>query len=157
MGRKKRGNNANNQNNPQAGGENPAKKAKPQTGESFLVKKYRADKMTVAMEAFVKYTKSHRMMDASYVKWNKGMTPEKPFCFSVRVGGVDLGWGRGRTRDMAIDCAVRASFSLVGAHGYRNFPLDDDCLATEPEDVLPPAPPPLPPGKSRNAHLPFPK
>ena len=97
------------------------------------------------MEAFVKYTKSHRMLDASYVRWSAGVTPEKPFVFSTRVGGQDLGWGRGKTRDAAIDCATRAAFALVGAHGYRNFPLDDDCLAEAPQDPLPPPPPPPPP------------
>lgn len=121
-----------------------SKKPKPETGESYLVKKYRPDRGTAAMEAFVKYTKSHRMMDAAYVRWSIGVTPEKPFVFSTRVGGQDLGWGRGKTRDMAIDCAVRAAFALVGAHGYRNFPLDDDCLAEAPEDALPPPPPPPP-------------
>lgn len=97
------------------------------------------------MEAFVKYTKSHRMLDASYVRWSTGVTPEKPFVFSTRVGGQDLGWGRGKSRDAAIDAATRAAFALVGAHGYRNFPLDDDCLAEAPQDPLPPPPPPPPP------------
>lgn len=122
------------------------KKPKPETGESYLVKKYRPDKGTAAMEAFVKYTKSHRMGDAAYIRWSVGVTPEKPFVFSTRVGGQDLGWGRGKTRDLAIDCAVRAAFALVGAHGYRNFPLDDDCLAEAPQDALPPPPPPPPMG-----------
>ncbi|KAL7561921.1 hypothetical protein ACA910_005102 [Epithemia clementina (nom. ined.)] len=142
MGRKKRGSNPN-----QVSGETGAasKKARPETSESYLVKKYRAERSSVAMEAFVKYTKSHRMLDASYVRWTKGVTSEKPFVFSTRVGGVDLGWGRGRTRDSAIDCAVRAAFSLVGAHGYRNFPLDDDCLLEAPVDDVPPPPPPPPP------------
>jgi len=146
MGRKKRGNNAQNQVSADNGG--AAKKAKSDTAESFLVKKYRADKITVAMEAFVKYTKSHRMLDAQYVRWTRGVTPEKPHVFSTRVGGTDLGWGRGSTRDAAIDCSVRAAFSLVGAHGYRNFPLDDDCMMEAPEDNLPapPPPPPPPPG-----------
>uniref|UniRef100_A0A7S2YFH2 Uncharacterized protein n=1 Tax=Entomoneis paludosa TaxID=265537 RepID=A0A7S2YFH2_9STRA len=143
MGRKKRGNNAQNQVSAEHSG--GAKKSKSDTAESFLVKKYRADKITVAMDAFVKYTKSHRMLDAQYVRWTKGVTPEKPFVFSTRVGGTDLGWGRGTTRDSAIDCAVRAAFSLVGAHGYRNFPLDDDCLMEEPTEALPPPPPPPPP------------
>ena len=142
MGRKKRGSNPN-----QVSGDSnlASKKAKPATSESYLVKKYRAEKSSAAMEAFVKYTKSHRMLDASYVRWLKGVTPEKPFVFSTRVGGVDLGWGRGKTQDAAIDCAVRAAFSLVGAHGYRNFPLDDDCLVEAPVDDVPPPPPPPPP------------
>lgn len=142
MGRKKRGSNPN-----EVSGEanTASKKAKSETSESYLVKKYRADRSTVAMEAFVKYTKSHRMLDASYVRWTKGVTSEKPFVFSTRVGGVHLGWGRGKTKDAAIDCAVRAAFSLVGAHGYRNFPLDDDCLLEAPVDDAPPPPPPPPP------------
>eukprot|EP00980_Cylindrotheca_fusiformis_P025326 scaffold13478_cov132-Cylindrotheca_fusiformis.AAC.19 len=98
------------------------------------------------MEAFVKYTKSHRMLDASYVRWNKGITTEKPHVFSTRVGGVDLGWGRGKTREAAMDCACRAAFALVSAHGYNNFPLDDDCLMEPPVDLPPPPPPPPPPG-----------
>eukprot|EP00934_Nitzschia_sp_Nitz4_P009122 Nitzschia sp. Nitz4//scaffold9_size221794//129534//130607//NITZ4_001361-RA/size221794-processed-gene-0.280-mRNA-1//1//CDS//3329561046//9112//frame0 len=137
MGRKKRP--ANN-----AVKEEEAKKAKTETGESFLVKKYRADKMHPAMEAFVKYTKSHRMLDATYVRWSVGVTPERPFVFSARVGGIDLGWGKGKTRDLAIDNACRAAFCLVAAHGYNNFDLNDDCLLQAPVDLPPPPPPPLP-------------
>jgi len=139
MGRKKR-NSQNNVRNDEA-----SKKAKPETGESYLVKKYRPTKIYAAMEAFVKYTKSHRMLDASYVRWKTGVSPEKPFVFSTRVGGVDLGWGRGKTREAAMDCACRAAFALVSAHGYNNFPLDDDCLMQAPVDLPPPPPPPLPP------------
>lgn len=120
------------------------KKARTETGESFLVKKYRAEKMYQAMEAFVKYTKSHRMLDASYIRWKIGVTPEKPFVFSTRVGGTDLGWGKGKTRDMAIDNACRAAFALVAAHGYNNFDLNDDCMLEAPVDLPPPPPPPLP-------------
>ena len=139
MGRKKRNSHNANLNDP------AAKKAKPETGESFLVKKYRPAKIYAAMEAFVKYTKSHRMLDASYVRWNRGESTEKPFVFSTRVGGVDLGWGRGKTREAAMDCACRAAFALVAAHGYNNFPLDDDCLMQPPVDLPPPPPPPVPP------------
>ena len=102
------------------------------TGETYLVKKYRQEKYYAAMDAFVKYTKSHRMLDATYVRWNTGVTPEKPHVYSTRVGGVDLGWGRGKTREAAMDCACRAAFALVSAHGYNNFPLDDDCLTSKP-------------------------
>lgn len=120
-----------------------AKKAKTNTGQSFLVKKYRPDRTYASMEAFVKYTKSHRMLDASYVQWTIGNTAEKPHLFSVRVGGIDLGWGRGKTRDAAIDCACRAAFALVGAHGYKNWPIDDDCLMQAPLEEPPPPPPPM--------------
>mmetsp|Transcript_897 Transcript_897/g.2265 ORF Transcript_897/g.2265 Transcript_897/m.2265 type:complete len:334 (+) Transcript_897:371-1372(+) len=143
MGRKKRA-------NAQQGNQNNEKKARTsnETGESFLVKKYRPTKIYSSMEAFVKYTKSHRMLDASYVRWKTGVTPEKPFVFSTRVGGVDLGWGRGKTREAAMDCACRAAFALVAAHGYNNFPLDEDCLMEAPRDPPPPPPPPPvnPPG-----------
>mmetsp|Transcript_17647 Transcript_17647/g.42947 ORF Transcript_17647/g.42947 Transcript_17647/m.42947 type:complete len:378 (+) Transcript_17647:140-1273(+) len=154
MGRKKRPGNANsaagdggpdpksartenNNDNSKNGGE--------EMGESYLVKKYRATKIYASMEAFVKYTKSHRMLDASYVRWKTGSTTEKAFVFSTRVGGVDLGWGRGKTREAAMDCAVRATFALVAAHGYNNFPLDDDCMTELPKDAPPPPPPPPPP------------
>lgn len=139
MGRKKR-NNTN-----QANGGSAPKRPKPETGESYLVKKYRPEKIYPAMEAFVKYTKAHRMLDATYVRWSTGVTPEKPFVFSTRVGGTDLGWGRGKTREAAMDCACRAAFALVNAHGYKNFSIDDDCLAEPPLVVLPPPPPPPPP------------
>jgi hypothetical protein len=139
MGRKKR-----NANTPNQEGEE-TKKQKTETGESYLVKKYRATKSYAAMEAFVKYTKSHRMLDATYIRWRTGVTPEKSFVFSTRVGGVDLGWGRGKTREAAMDCACRAAFALVSAHGYNNFPVDDDCLMQAPVDLPPPPPPPLPP------------
>jgi hypothetical protein len=120
---------------------------KPKAEEKYLVKKYRPEKHYEAMDAFLKYTKSHRMLDASYVRTFKGTTPEKPFIFSVRVAGTDLAWGRGSTREKAMDCACRGAFALVAAHGYNNFPLDDDCLTQEPQDMLPPPPPPpLPPG-----------
>jgi len=137
MGRKKRSSNQQNQQ------ETEAKKQKQDTpGESYLVKKYRAEKSYAAMDAFVKYTKSHRMLDAAYVRWNKGVTAEKPFVFSTRVGGIDLGWGRGKTREAAMDCACRAAFALVGAHGYKGFTLDEDCLMEAPVDLPPPPPPP---------------
>mmetsp|Transcript_7824 Transcript_7824/g.14195 ORF Transcript_7824/g.14195 Transcript_7824/m.14195 type:complete len:323 (+) Transcript_7824:184-1152(+) len=141
MGRKKR------QNPQAANGTNDPKKARAdsETGESYLVKKYRPAKNYASMDAFVRYTKSHRMLDASYVRWKTGVTPEKPFVFSTRVGGIDLGWGRGKTREAAMDAACRAAFALVAAHGYNNFSLDDDCLMQAPEDPLPPPPPPPPP------------
>lgn len=142
MGRKKRGNaQTSEQQDPKR-----IKEMSNETGEKYLVKKYRPDKIYAAMDAFVKYTKSHRMLDASYIRWKTGVTPEKPFVFSTRVGGQDLGWGRGRTREAAMDAACRAAFALVAAHGYNNFPLDDDCLMEPPMDPLPPPPPPPPPG-----------
>lgn len=142
MGRKKRNNN---QVNGNSNGGNDVKKIKNETGESYLVKKYRADKIYPSMEAFVRYTKAHRMLDASYIRWGPGSTQEKPFVFSVRVGGTDLGWGRGTTREAAMDCACRAAFALVNAHGYKNFTIDEDCLAQAPIDMMPPPPPPPPP------------
>ena len=137
MGRKKRASPAF-EAAPNGGPDNKKQKSE----ESYLVKKYRPDRHYAAMDAFVKYTKAHRMTDAKYVRWHKGITPERPFVFSTRVGGVDLGWGRGKTREAAMDAACRAAFALVSAHGYNHFPVDDDCLTTEPVDVLPPPPPP---------------
>lgn len=140
MGRKKRSSPTND------GGHNSKVPKKAKYDEKYPVKKYRPDRNFSAMDAFVKYTKSHRMTDAAYVRWDAGETPEKPFVFACRVGGINLGWGRGKTRDSAIDAACRAAFSLVSAHGYNHFPIDDDCLTTEPIDVvLPPPPPPPPP------------
>lgn len=141
MGRKKRNNGALNDDDEG----DAAKRQKPDTGEVFKVKTYRAEKNYASMEAFVRYTKAHRMLDASYVRWNTGVTPEKPFVFSTRVGGTDLGWGRGKSREAAMDCAVRAAFALVNAHGYKNFVLDEDCLLQPPVDLAPPPPPPPPP------------
>lgn len=143
MGRKKR--NLQGGDEPQEHVAEPPQAKKPKQEEKYLVKKYRAERHFDAMDAFVKYTKSHRMLDAAYVRWFKGMTPEKPFVFSTRVGGVDLGWGRGKTREAAMDAACRAAFALVAAHGYNNFPVDEDCLTTEPVDVAPLPPPPPPP------------
>lgn len=140
MGRKKRSNN-----NPEETASSDQKRVKLETGETYAVKKYRAERIYPSMEAFVKYTKAHRMLDAAYVRWSSGVTPEKPFVFSTRVGGTDLGWGRGKTREAAMDCACRAAFALVNAHGYKNFVLDDDCLTEAPVNVLPPPPPPPPP------------
>jgi len=125
----------------------PAQPKKQKGEEKYLVKKYRPEKHYDAMDAFVKYTKAHRMLDAAYVRMFKGTTPEKPFVFSIRVSGTGLAWGRGNSREKAMDCACRAAFALVAAHGYNNYPLDEDCLTTEPQDLLPPPPPPpLPPG-----------
>ena len=147
MGRKKR-NNAAIDNDANSGSTvAPPELKKPKAEEKYLVKKYRPEKHYDAMDAFLKYTKSHRMLDASYVRTFKGTTPEKPFVFSVRVAGTDLAWGRGSTREKAMDCACRGAFALVAAHGYNNFPIDSDCLTQEPQDLLPPPPPPpLPPG-----------
>ena len=91
MGRKKRPNPQQN-NGQQQNNNDPKKKARiNETGESYLVKKYRPTKIYTAMEAFVKYTKSHRMLDAAYIRTKIGVTADKPFVFSTRVGGVDLG------------------------------------------------------------------
>jgi hypothetical protein len=139
MGRKKRGAQSNED-------QEASKRLKPETGENYLVKKYRAEKTYASMEAFQRYTKAHRMLDAAYVRWNKGVTAEKPFVFSTRVGGTDLGYGRGKTREAAMDCACRAAFHLVNAHGYKNFSMDDDCLLDPPQDLPPPPPPPPLPG-----------
>ena len=102
------------------------------------------------------------MMDATFTRVQpigRGSTPASPIVFCVKVGGGELAWGRGKTQDAAIDCACRAAFALVAAHGHYEFELDDDCLCTEPLEVWngepssgappppPPPPPPLPPGK----------
>ena len=47
--------------------------------ESYLVKKYRPDSYYRSIEAFARYTKAPRLLDASYVRWTTGgETPEKP-------------------------------------------------------------------------------
>jgi hypothetical protein len=105
-----------------------------------------------AIESFQRYTKAHRMTDATFVSFPHGGSQEKPIIFSCRIGGQDLSWGRGQTRDEAIDNACRAAFALVNAHGYQDFDLNDDCFVEEPKPVLtfplppPPPPPPPPPG-----------
>lgn len=114
---------------------------------TYPVKKYRPDSYYRSIEAFQKYTKSHRM-DAAYVKWTGGgATPEKPEVYGIRISGSFLSWGRGKTRDAAIDAAIRAAFALVAAHGYNDFPLTDDCFTEEPvaKVILAPIPPPPPP------------
>lgn len=116
--------------------------------QSYPVKKYRPDSYYRSIESFTRYTKAHRMLDASYVKWNQGGgTPEKPIVFGIRIAGSYLSWGRGKTRDAAIDAAIRAAFALVAAHGYDDFTLNEDCFTEEPFDapVLAPMPPPPPP------------
>jgi len=48
---------------------------------------------------------------------------------------------------VAIDNACRAAFALVAAHGYE-YDLNEDCLTSEPMEILsvqPPPPPPPPP------------
>jgi len=90
--------------------------------ESYSVKKYRPEKAYRSIEAFAKYTKIHRMLDATYVRFPHGGTAEKPYVFATRIAGSNLSWGRGKTRDAAIDAAVRAAFFLVQAHGYTDFP-----------------------------------
>jgi len=156
MGRKKRGNPsteyvAQNQNQNVA----EVKRSKNDKEESYPVKKYRSSTYYASIESFAKYTKAHRMLDASYVRVpipGDNTNLDKPFLFSTRIGGQNLAWGRGKTRDAAIDCACRAAFSLVQAHGYEEFALDDDCFLNMPTALSfnnpppPPPPPPLPPG-----------
>ncbi len=119
--------------------------------QSYPVKKYRPDSYYRSIEAFTRYTKVHRMLDAAYVKWTQGgATLEKPIVFSIRIAGSYLSWGRGKTRDAAIDAAIRAAFALVAAHGYDDFTLNEDCFTEEPFDSpelapMPPPPPPPPP------------
>jgi hypothetical protein len=116
--------------------------------QSYPVKKYRPDSYYRSIEAFTRYTKAHRMLDAAYVKWTQGGgTLEKPIVFGIRIAGSYLSWGRGKTRDAAIDAAIRAAFALVAAHGYDDFTLNEDCFTEEPFDapVLAPMPPPPPP------------
>lgn len=112
----------------------------------YPVKKYRPDSYYRSIEAFTKYTKSHRMLDAAYVRWtNGGGTPEKPIVFGIKISGSFLSWGRGKTRDAAIDAAIRAAFALVAAHGYDDFTMTDDCFTEEPFEAMAPIPPPPPP------------
>lgn len=101
---------------------------------------------------FVRYTKAHKMTDAMYVSHNESGDVDKPICFKVAVGSHTLGYGRGKTRDQAIDNAIRATFYLVQAHGY-DLDMNEDSLTKEPElapppppPTMPPPPPPLPPG-----------
>lgn len=125
-----------------------------QEGErhSYPVKKYRPDSYYRSIEAFQRYTKAHRMLDASYTRWTQGGgTAEKPIVMGIRIAGSFLSWGRGKTRDAAIDASIRAAFALVAAHGYDDFTCNDDCFTEEPFDrpemaPIPPPPPPPPPG-----------
>mmetsp|Transcript_19773 Transcript_19773/g.44899 ORF Transcript_19773/g.44899 Transcript_19773/m.44899 type:complete len:386 (-) Transcript_19773:857-2014(-) len=130
--------------------------------ESFLVKKYRISPNTSSstrnvIEAFNRYSKAHRMLDATYVKLigryeislpdSADGTPS--YLFSVVVAGEGIGWGRSsRSRDDAIANACRATFWLVAAHGYEEYGrVDADCVVREPrkvEEAVPPPPPPLP-------------
>jgi NADH dehydrogenase [ubiquinone] 1 alpha subcomplex assembly factor 6 len=124
----------------------PNKKAKKI--ESFLVKKYRPSKHFRCIEAFQRYTKNHRMTDASFTQIdppNRGATADKKHVYCTRIGGSDLSWGRGVTRDIAIDNACRAAFALVAAHGYTDFDTNEDCLTVEPMTLYQEAPVPLPP------------
>jgi len=103
---------------------------------SYPVKKYRPDSYYRSIEAFQKYTKSHRMIDAAYVRWTTGGgTPEKPIVMGIKIAGTFLSWGRGKTRDAAIDASIRAAFALVAAHGYDDFTLTEDCFTEEPFDA----------------------
>ncbi|KAI2501122.1 Squalene/phytoene synthase [Fragilaria crotonensis] len=112
---------------------------KPKAEEKYLVKKYRPEKHYEAMDAFLKYTKSHRMLDASYVRTFKGTTPEKPFIFSVRVAGTDLAWGRGSTREKAMDCACRG---FPPGYPLTGLPPPPFGAPPPPPNVIPPPPPP---------------
>ncbi|KAL9181267.1 hypothetical protein ACHAXT_010072 [Thalassiosira profunda] len=129
-----------------------AKRARddPDNGErqAYPVKKYRPDSYYRSIEAFQRYTKSHRMLDAKFERWTGGGgTPDKPHVFGIRISGSFLSWGRGKTRDAAIDAAIRAAFALVAAHGYDDFAVTEDCFTEEPFDrPLAPPPPPPPPG-----------
>lgn len=123
----------------------PNKKAKKI--ESFLVKKYRPSKHFRCIEAFQRYTKNHRMTDASFTQIdppNRGATADKKHVYCTRIGGSDLSWGRGVTRDIAIDNACRAAFALVAAHGYTDFDTNEDCLTVEPMTLYQEAPVPVP-------------
>mmetsp|Transcript_5683 Transcript_5683/g.12905 ORF Transcript_5683/g.12905 Transcript_5683/m.12905 type:complete len:330 (+) Transcript_5683:146-1135(+) len=118
--------------------------------QNYPVKKYRPDSYYRSIEAFQRYTKAHRMLDASYVRWTQGGgTADKPNVFGIRIAGSFLSWGRGKTRDAAIDASIRAAFALVAAHGYDDFTLTEDCFMQEPFDAplapMPPPPPPPPP------------
>ena len=114
---------------------------------AYPVKKYRPDSYYRSIEAFQRYTKAHRMLDAAYVRWTRGggATPEKPIVFGIRIAGSFLSWGRGKTRDAAIDAAIRAAFALVAAHGYDDFAFTEDCFTEEPVVSMAPIPPPPPP------------
>ena len=146
MGRKKRS-------APSTNGNDPAAKKPTPENESYTVKKYRMTSSTPlkAIDAFQKYTKTHRMSDATFTRVQppgRGATIASPIVFSIRMGGSDLSWGRGKTRDVAIDNACRAAFGLVAAHGYNQFDMNEDCLMVEPMEILnhasvvPPPPPP---------------
>jgi len=79
------------------------------------------------------------MTDASFTQitpTNRGATLSCPMVFSCKIGGSDLSWGRGKTRDVAIDNACRAAFALVAAHGYTDFDCNEDCLMVEPMQLL---------------------
>lgn len=120
----------------------PEKKLKT---EAYLVKKYKMTKTIRSIEAFQRYTKAHRMTDATFALFPFGSTMDKPIVFSCKIGGQDLSWGRGKSRDEAIDNACRAAFALVNAHGYQDFELNPDCFIEEPKPPLAPLPPPPPP------------
>ena len=144
--------------------------------QCYPIKKYRADKIYPSMDLFLRYTKTHKMVsDAVYEEHSHsggGATDEKPLVFRVRIGSHVLGYGRGATRDEAIDHAIRASFYLVQAHGYDTnhvLEMNEHCLTKEPEKPTvmiqsnggvgghlfpPPPPPPLgpPPASAPNGH-----
>ncbi len=130
---------------------NPNSNKKQKSIESYPVKKYRPSSSSFkTIDAFQRYTKTHRMNDASFTVVTppgRGATPNSPIVFSIIINGQSLSWGRGKNKDTAIDNACRAAFALVAAHGY-DYDLNEDCLTSEPMEILsaqPPPPPPPPP------------
>eukprot|EP00588_Corethron_pennatum_P008648 CAMPEP_0194270506 /NCGR_PEP_ID=MMETSP0169-20130528/4478_1 /TAXON_ID=218684 /ORGANISM="Corethron pennatum, Strain L29A3" /LENGTH=373 /DNA_ID=CAMNT_0039012583 /DNA_START=91 /DNA_END=1212 /DNA_ORIENTATION=+ len=140
----------------------PLESDRPVKVESYLVKKYRISQGTssssrVVIEAFNRYSKAHRMLDASYQRLQGKYDVSLPdaadgspaHLFAVVVAGEGIGWGRShRSRDDALANACRATFWLVAAHGYEEYGrVDGDCIVRAPrrvEEAVPPPPPPLP-------------
>lgn len=85
----------------------------------------------------------------------RGATPSSPIVFSIIINGQSLSWGRGKNKDVAIDNACKAAFALVAAHGY-DYELNEDCLTSEPMEILNLAPPPPPPPPPLPTNLPPP-
>jgi len=84
--------------------------------DTYLCKKYRYQQGEYRyITEFINYLKQHRMLEATFNRdpAGQGAAGHKKEVWYCCVSGTPLGYGRGSSRDKAIECACKASFHVL--------------------------------------------
>ncbi|GMH75304.1 hypothetical protein TL16_g06716 [Triparma laevis f. inornata] len=122
---------------PGLGGSIPPPPPPPPTGgekTSFEVKKYRYDASAFrSISDFINYVKNQRMAtDAAFqIAGPHGAVAHKTEVWACTLSNEPIGYGRGKSRDHAINNACISSMQILRSPGWQDIVLNDDCCTQQ--------------------------